>query len=306
MRVVSVLNYKGGVGKTILTANLGAELARRGRRVLLIDLDPQSNLTFCFYTPDDWRDHLRSHHTVKTWYDSFRNGRPTTSLADIIRPPKAVNSIVGKQGGRLDLIASHLRLLSIDLDLATDLRGTNDDMKAELFQVRGALRTALATDPLPRYDYVLIDCPPSFNILTQSAIIASDHILIPSRADYLSTIGVEFLYGALEDLVQLHNKRVNKAQQVAPEIAGVVFTMIEFYRQRPVMTQQFYINRVHRLGLPVFSHVMRHNVTLFGNPMPTSMPAVLHPKLDSQIAIELMGLVSEFEDKFKTERAAAA
>ncbi|WP_020519488.1 ParA family protein [Catelliglobosispora koreensis] len=306
MKIVSVLNYKGGVGKTTLTSNIGAELARRGRKVLLLDLDPQSNLTFCYYTPDEWRKQLRDRHTIKQWFDSFRNGKPTKSLADIITKPAVVNAVFGEGKGSLDFIGSHLRLLSVDLDLATDLRGTNEDMKAEIHEVREALRFALANDPIPRYDYVLIDCPPSFNILTQSGLIASDYVLVPTRADYLSTIGVEFLYGAMHDLVSLHNRSTKKAKIAPPEIMGVVFTMVEFYNQHPIMTQQEYMNRVKRLNLPVFTNVMRHNTTLFGNPIPTSMPAVLKHRLNSQISIELMALVSEFENAFKTERALAA
>ena len=75
MKIVSVINYKGGVGKTTVTANLGAELARRGQRVLLIDLDPQASLTFSFIRSEDWERHLSHHGTIKTWFDSFDDMR---------------------------------------------------------------------------------------------------------------------------------------------------------------------------------------------------------------------------------------
>ena len=67
MSTVAIINYKGGVGKTTLTANIGAELALRGRRVLLIDLDPQASLTFSFYRPDEWQQ-FDSPATISQWY----------------------------------------------------------------------------------------------------------------------------------------------------------------------------------------------------------------------------------------------
>lgn len=87
MYVVSVINYKGGVGKTTVTANLGAELANRGMKVLLIDLDPQASLTFGFYDPDDWRDRLRDGRTVKRWYDGLRGDTPATTLGELVVSP---------------------------------------------------------------------------------------------------------------------------------------------------------------------------------------------------------------------------
>jgi chromosome partitioning protein len=311
MKVVSVLNYKGGVGKTTLTAYLGAELARLGLKVLLIDMDPQSNLTFCFYHPDEWRTNLRDKYTIKQWFDSFRNGRPTIGLNDVIRPPARVNASVGGQGGRLDLIASHLRIITIDLDLATDLRGTGHESRAELFQVRQALADALADAALAHYDFVLIDCPPSFNILTQCAIVASSDILIPARADYLSTIGIEFLYGTLHELVQLHNDQVRKGSSrsrrdlIAPRITGVVFTMIQFYRKRPIAAQQYYINRVQQLGLPVFRSVVRENATLFGDPVPRGVPTVVSDRVRAHLSAELRALAAEFLDHFRVGKVAA-
>ena len=73
MRVVSVINYKGGVGKTSLTANLAAELAWRGKKVLLLDLDAQASLTFSLIAPDDWKDNYADRLTIKSWFDSFES-----------------------------------------------------------------------------------------------------------------------------------------------------------------------------------------------------------------------------------------
>ena len=76
MPVVSVINYKGGVGKTTVTANLGAELAWRGRKVLLLDLDAQASLTFSFIQPEQWKQDFEQRGTIKSWFDSFQDGSP--------------------------------------------------------------------------------------------------------------------------------------------------------------------------------------------------------------------------------------
>src|ERR1044071_6379121 len=109
MAVVSVINYKGGVGKTTLTANVGAELANRGRTVLLIDLDPQSSLTFSFSRLDQWERELEADRTSLTWLSAFIRGRTIEPLYKYVVTPRAVNQIVQRNGskGRLDLIASH-------------------------------------------------------------------------------------------------------------------------------------------------------------------------------------------------------
>ncbi len=83
MNVISVINYKGGVGKTTITANLGAELARRGRQVLLIDTDPQANLTFSFIRPDEWARTYAESKTLKNWFESFEEERQPVCLKDI-------------------------------------------------------------------------------------------------------------------------------------------------------------------------------------------------------------------------------
>ena len=103
MQTVSVINYKGGVGKTSLTANLAAELAFRGKKVLLIDLDAQASLTFSLIRPDDWNQNYSSAKTVKTWFDAFDANNPI-SLASIIQSPPKINAIVNKNGGQVDAI----------------------------------------------------------------------------------------------------------------------------------------------------------------------------------------------------------
>ena len=188
MPVISVINYKGGVGKTTVTANLAAELAWRGKRVLLIDLDAQASLTFSFVKPDYWQKELEANRTIKAWFDSFRRDDRTVSLEDLAFQPQPVSARL--QGdGEIHLIASHLGLINVDLELASQLGGgTPEGFKESFLRVHLRLRNGLAafTD---QFDLVLIDCPPSFNVVTKTAIVASDYLLIPAKPDYFVDLG---------------------------------------------------------------------------------------------------------------------
>ena len=107
MTVISVINYKGGVGKTTITANLAAELAWRGKKVLLLDLDAQASLTFSFIRPDEWKQDLEQNRTIKSWFDSFDDG-PQIPLESLIFRPKKMSRILSYKTGEIHLIASHL------------------------------------------------------------------------------------------------------------------------------------------------------------------------------------------------------
>jgi len=311
VQVVSVINYKGGVGKTTLTANLGAEFARRGLKVLLIDLDPQTNLTFCFYHPDDWRKTLRESLTIKRWFDSIEAGVPKIGLGELIVSPKPVNAVLANTSGSLDLIASHLGLIHVDLELARGLGRIDSPYEAELFRVRGALADALRDTAFTEYDLVLVDCPPNFNIATQTAIVASDFIVIPAKADYLSTLGIEYLWGNLEELKERHNEEARRYSRRArhskidPIVAGVIFTMIQFRNEQPISALKYYIDQVRNLGIPAFKTYLRENMTLFAGTVPRGVPTVLREGLSSQVSTELRQLATELLDTFRIERAAA-
>ena len=124
MQVTAVMNYKGGVGKTSVTANLAAELAWLGYHVLLLDMDAQASLTFSFLKPEVWQREYANTKTIKRWFDSITQ-QEVFSLKSLIITPEPVNSAISKseKGGRLDLIASNLGLINVDLELATQLGG---------------------------------------------------------------------------------------------------------------------------------------------------------------------------------------
>lgn len=94
MKTISIINYKGGVGKTAITANLGAALASRGKRVLAIDLDPQASLTVSFFSVDEWRRDFEASKTIKTWYDAFIDRDADLNLRRLICEPKRVHILL--------------------------------------------------------------------------------------------------------------------------------------------------------------------------------------------------------------------
>lgn len=94
MKIVSVINYKGGVGKTTVTANLAGELAYRGKNVLLLDMDAQASLTFSFVSPDYWDEHLKDDCTIKNWFDCISQGNPAMPLTDLVSSPEKVNNFL--------------------------------------------------------------------------------------------------------------------------------------------------------------------------------------------------------------------
>lgn len=179
MKTISLINYKGGVGKTTITANLGAQLARTGLRVLMLDLDPQTSLTFSFVPQDRWKD-FEKDKTIKNWFEAHISQDKSFDISSLILSDLKVRPYICGGGG-LSLISSHLNLINVDLDLAQDLGGGSDKTRnLNFLKIYGRLKTGL--DSLrDQFDVVLIDCPPNFNIVTRTAMVASDFILVPTK-----------------------------------------------------------------------------------------------------------------------------
>lgn len=303
MNIISFINYKGGVGKTTLTANIAAELAYRGKRVLVVDLDPQTNLTLSFVNLDKWRELDRVGKTIKHWYDEFLDADLDESLKDLIITPDEVNTKINELGGDgyLHLISSHLELINLDMELATRYGGNSErTIRSSFLRLFSRLKKGLK-EVEDEYDLVLIDCPPNFNIVTQNAIIASDMYLVPAKADFLSTLGIDQLVRHIDALRKKYNTYVeqddsDRWEQINPELVGVVFTMINIYGRVPIQAQNTYIYQVTRAGYPVFDEYIRNNNTLFANSPEYGVPVVLHGNLDGtyqEIREEIEKVVDE-------------
>ncbi len=200
-RILSFINLKGGVAKTTTTVGTATALAERyHKRVLVIDMDPQTNATVMLIGDEKWQQLDAAGHTLFTLFEEnlFPGKKGTFSLPDTIQ--KGVGNIKNVDG--LDLLPSSIRMIRIQDRLFEIERKTDFGEKA--WEV---LRSAV--EELVRYyDYVLIDCPPNLGILTQNALYISDYFIIPSVPDILSTYGITEILKELSDVSQQWSKEV--------------------------------------------------------------------------------------------------
>ena len=308
MDIISIINYKGGVGKTTLTTNIAGDLALLGYKVLMIDLDPQASLTFSFLKPDEWKEKVADKHTIKNWFSDSKKIR-TERFEDLIITPYTVKDSLENKG-KLDLVSSHLELINVDLELATKLGGANmTQVKEQFIKVHHRLLDGINQLPDDAYDIILIDCPPNFNIVTKNAIVASDYILIPAKPDYLSTMGIDYLKNSLDKLVKEYNEYVtiedsdlDDYEPINPQILGVVFTMVQYYGEKPISALRPFIAQTKQLGFDVFEDTLRENKTLFADAAQYGVPVVISKKNSGINVIDgINGIVDELLDKLGYE-----
>lgn len=274
----------------------------------MIDLDPQASLTFSFLKPDEWKKKVADKHTIKNWFSDSKKVR-TEKFEDLIITPHTVKESL-KNKGKLDLVSSHLELINVDLELATKLGGANmTQAKEQFIKVHHRLLDGINQLPDDAYDIILIDCPPNFNIVTKNAIVASDYILIPAKPDYLSTMGIDYLKNSLDKLVKEYNEYVSiedsdldDYEPINPQILGVVFTMAQYYGEKPISALRPFIAQTKQLGFDVFEDTLRENKTLFADAAQYGVPVVIS-KRDSGINVidGINGIVNELLDKLGYE-----
>lgn len=306
MKIISVINYKGGVGKTTVTSNIAGELARRGKRVLILDMDAQASLTFSFISPDVWDKQLKDKKTIKNYFDNISQGNPPIGLDTLAVSPTPINTHLRNLGakGHIHLISSHLGLINVDLELATLLGGANlNQAKQNYIKVHGRLRKSIYDFASGNYDVVLVDCPPNFNIVTKNALIASDEILIPAKPDYLSTLGIDYLHRSVNQLFREFNEFASMDPTIQPSNPihlGVVFTMIQLYGGSPIASQQQFITQTKRLSIPTFDNYFRENKSIFASAPQDGIPVALQYYSNgthSAVVDEISSFVDEFEKR---------
>ncbi len=271
LKVVSVVNDKGGVGKTSITANLGAELAFRGKKVLLIDLASQAGLTHSFLKPQKWAKRIDRNNTIKEWFDV--QAEEPVSLVQLIATPR------NSPGGQLHLIAAHPDLSNVALSMAVGLsEAFLPDASREHPSPYRHIEEALKSLEGQGYDVVLIDCPPDFNILTRSAIVASDYLLIPAKPDYLSTLGIRNLLHRIDEVTEAHSSLAAEQTglpSVQPELLGVVFNMVMEREGEPIVMQRPYIDKLRQSDIPVFDTYIKESKKRFLEGAVSRQPVVL-------------------------------
>lgn len=292
MKVVSVINYKGGVGKTTITANLASEMVRRKKRVLVIDLDPQTNLTFSYIKVEKWRSEYEKNRTIKYWFDSIIDGT---------KPIPTFKELIVKNNG-VDLICSHLGLIDVDIELAAGLSaGTERQHKNNFIKTYSYIKNELVTLE-NKYDIVLFDCPPNFSIVTKNALIASDYYIVPAKMDYLSTLGINQLKNHVDSLVEQFNRYTEEdMKKTHPTFLGVIATMISVRNNKPISAQQTYVQQLKRNGINMFTSMIRENKTLYADAPEYGIPVVCQNVSSgstyAQVVLELKKLTDEFIGK---------
>lgn len=184
-KVITITLRKGGSGKTTTAVNLASSLARAGKKVLLIDLDPQANAT------------------ISLGVDPTN----TPSITEVLSGAREIQHVVNDPSRGFDIIPSNQQLAQIEASLATNPSGYAHIIKTAISPL------------LPRYDFVLIDTPPSESMLTVTALTASDYALIPTQAHYLAMHGL----GQAVDLI----RRVQAGYNPELQILGIVPTMVQ-------------------------------------------------------------------------------
>ena len=286
MQVVSIINHKGGVGKTTLTANLGAGLAARGRRVLLLDLDSQASLTVSFFTPPEWAEQLLPGRTIKHWFDGLDDGTALESPGGLVATPRRVREKLSRSPGRLDLIAAHRDLSDMDTVLAAQLMSSPE----RFVDLHSRLRAGLEHPAFAEYDVALIDCAPNFGLIARNAVAASDLLLIPTKPDYLSTNGIDSLGLKIREFVDEYNAR--SMEQITRPPASVVFTMVQLHDDQPIEAQRAVMSRIEAGGVAPLSTTIRDSKAVYGPAPEYGVPVILGGT-GRALTRELRDLVSE-------------
>jgi len=245
--IIAIANHKGGVGKTTTTANLGAALASIGRRVLLVDMDAQANLSTSL---------MNESEIGLSIYDSIKDNAPL--------PIHNLNS-------RLDLIPAAIELARLDLDLST--RISRETILKKLLLPLG-----------DKYDYILLDCPPSIGLVTINALSAANGVLIAMSAEALPLRGLAMLDDIIAEVAQDINPSLS--------VSGIVITK---YNRRKL--NNTIIDAIQaRYGEKVLQTRIRENIALAEAPL--THTSILEYAPDSNGAADYLALAKEIDNKY--------
>lgn len=247
-KIIAICNHKGGVAKTTTVASLGASLASLGHSVLLVDLDAQSNLT----------SSLLGYEPERSTYEAIRDreGLPIEK--------------VGNTG--LSLAGASLDLAGIELEISTAME-------------RERRLQDVLSEVADKYEYILLDCPPSLGLLTLNALTASTDVIIPLTAEALPSKGLQ----KITDIIQMTQKRLNKGLR----LSGILITRYE--RNNLSLTVEEAIRE--RYGELVYDTKIRKNVSLAEAPL--AVQTILEYAPTSNGAKDYLALAKEIETKLK-------
>ncbi len=247
-KIVAIANQKGGVGKTTTCVNLAASLASTGQRLLLVDLDPQGNATMGSGVD---KNHLNY------------------SVLDVLTNPENIRQVIqSSTSAGYDLLPASVDLTAAEISLL--------DSRQKEARLRIAVKKVFQD-----YDFTLIDCPPSLNMLTVNALTCADSVLIPMQCEYYALEGIS----ALLNTVKLIKQRINPKLV----IEGILRTM---YDPRSGLTNDVSRQLINHFGNLVYRTVIPRNIRLAEAPS-HGLPVLLYDK-HSRGSVAYLALASEF------------
>ncbi len=248
-KIISIANHKGGVGKTTTTASVGSILATKGYKVLVIDLDAQANLT-----------------------SSLIKGEVSASIYDAMKKYTALPIYRVNEKTELDLVPASLELAQADFEMASKI-------------ARERILANLLEDYKDKYDYIIMDCPPSLGLMTFNAITASDYVIIPLVAEILPFNGLKMISDFIGQLKKYLNPKI--------EILGILITRWESTNLSKGIEERLRNN----LGEKIFTTKIRKNVTIAQAPLEATNIVEYDPK--SNGAIDYQAFTDEILERMK-------
>lgn len=287
--IISTVNMKGGVGKTTLTVNLATCLAQKHqKRVLVLDLDSQISATLSLISPHDFAKLRKKKHTLSYLLDNIINPNPWSKLEidDIIVP-----QVCGIEG--LELLPGDIQLYD-EFQVSEMLHQQAIENEEREFQkvwdnFERVLIEQILESVIDRYDFIILDCAPGYNLLTRSGIAASDFYLLPARPEPLSLVGMQLLERRIAKLKKSHAD----TQPLKVNLLGIVFIlsagglMGRYYKQVMKRVQDdFAPEQLFAQSIPMDVNVAKA-VDLF-TPVSIAMPNSAGSKAFVKLSDELL------------------
>jgi len=274
-KIAAFLNQKGGVGKTTSVINIGAGLAILGKKVLMVDLDPQGHLTT---------------------FLGIETDESTATIYDVLRGKAETRDALIKQelGARINVGGEDSRLAMTVLPSSSELGEA--EMSLSLLPDREFLLQAVLRELRGEFDYILIDCPPSLGLLSTNALTTADKVYVPVQTEFLALDSLENLLKKIEIVMEKANPEL--------EIGGLIATR---YDGRKLLNRAVVESMRERFGLMFLETMIRENIVLAESPRygkdifsyrPRSNGAADYLKL----CTEIMGRVTTSDELFKVER----